>query len=65
MQNNQTIAFPSENVTPAAQVGRSRMIITHTRPSFSDSEQRMELLRDLKKNCVRLVQMQRKQVVSP
>lgn len=45
--------------------GMSQMNITHTRPTFTDSAQRMEQLRDLKKTCVRLVQAQReKQVVS-
>ena len=44
---------------------KSQMNITHTRPTFTDSAQRMEQLRDLKKTCVRLVQAQReKQVVS-
>ncbi len=64
MKNNRMISMSVGNLTPAfphrSPVGESRMNITHTHPTYADSAQRMDKLRDLKKTCVRLLQAQRK-----
>ena len=63
MENNRMISIPSGDITPAfphsIPVGGNRMNVKHTHPTYTDSEQRTERLRDLKKTCVGLVQAQR------
>ena len=64
MENNRTISIPSGDIRPAfphrMPVGGRHMNVKHTHPTYTDSEQRTERLRDLKKTCVGLVQEQRK-----
>ena len=64
MENIRMISIPSGDITPAfphsIPVGGIRMNVKHTHPTYSDSDQRTERLRDLKKTCVSLVQEQRK-----
>ena len=61
MQNYRTI---STDIAPAfphrMPVGGIRMNVKHTHPTYADSEQRTERLRDLKKTCIGLVQEHRK-----
>lgn len=58
------ISIPSGDIALAfphsIPVGGNRMNVKHTHPTYTDSEQRMERLRDLKKTCVGLVHEQRK-----
>ena len=64
MENNRMISIPSGDIAPAfphrMPVGGRHMNVKHTHPTYTDSEQRTERLRDLKKTCVGLVQEQRK-----
>ena len=64
MENNRMISIPSGDIAPAfphsIPVGGNRMNVKHTHPTYTDSTQRTERLRDLKKTCVGLVQEQRK-----
>lgn len=64
MENISMISIPSGDIRPAfphrMPVGGICMNVKHTHPTYADSAQRMELLRDVKKTCVGLIQEQRK-----
>lgn len=64
MENISMISIPSGDIAPAfphrMPVGGIRMNVKHTHPTYTDSEQRTERLRDLKKTCIGLVHEQRK-----
>ena len=68
MESNRTISIPSGDIAPAfphrMPAEGIRMNVKHTHPTYTDSAQRTERLRDLKKTCVGLVQEQRKKVAS-
>ena len=61
MENNRTFSMDITPTLPHRMpMGGIHMNVKHTHPTYSDSDQRTERLRDLKKTCVSLVQEQRK-----